>query len=107
MLFTFPSQYWFAIGLSGVFSLTGWAPLFHARFLVSRATQDATRLRQAVVYGTITVYGSTFQRILLIKCLAISWSYNPTHAVTWVVWAIPRSLATTRGIIIIFFSYRY
>ncbi len=35
------------------------------------------------MYRTITVYGSTFQRILLIKCLAISWSYNPTHAVTW------------------------
>ncbi len=25
----------------GVFSLTGWAPQFHARFLVPRATQDA------------------------------------------------------------------
>ena len=34
-------------------------------------------------------------------------SYNPRHAVTWLVWANPRSLATTRGIIIIFFSYGY
>ena len=34
-------------------------------------------------------------------------SYNPTHAVTWVVWALPRSLATTGGIIVIFFSCRY
>ena len=42
MLFTFPSQYWFAIGLSGVFSLTGWAPLIHTEFLVLRATQDTT-----------------------------------------------------------------
>ena len=25
MLFTFPSRYWFAIGLSGVFSLAGWS----------------------------------------------------------------------------------
>ena len=25
VLFTFPSRYWFTIGLSGVFSLTGWA----------------------------------------------------------------------------------
>ena len=58
VLFTFPSRYWFAIGLSGVFSLTGWAPQFHARFLVPRATRDATRLRQAVVYGTITLYGA-------------------------------------------------
>ena len=44
MLFTFPSQYWFAIGLSGVFSLTGWSRQIHARFLVSRATQDTTTL---------------------------------------------------------------
>ena len=44
VLFTFPSQYWFAIGLSGVFSLTGWAPLVHTEFLVLRATQDTTRL---------------------------------------------------------------
>ena len=47
VLFTFPSQYWFAIGLSGVFSLTGWSRLVHARFLVSRATQDTTTLRSA------------------------------------------------------------
>ena len=40
VLFTFPSRYWFTIGLSGVFSLTGWAPLIHTGFHVSRATQD-------------------------------------------------------------------
>ena len=33
--------------------------------------------------------------------------YNPNIAVTTLVWANPRSLATTRGIIIIFFSCRY
>ena len=65
MLFTFPSRYWFAIGLSGVFSLTGWAPLFHARFLVPRATQDTTRLQSSVVYGTITLYGRLFQGVPL------------------------------------------
>ena len=40
MLFTFPSRYWFTIGLKGVFSLTGWSRQFHAEFLVLRATQD-------------------------------------------------------------------
>ena len=40
-------------------------------------------------------------------CLAISWSYNPAGAVTPAVWAVPRSLATTGGIILIFFSCRY
>ena len=58
-------------------------------------------------YRAITVYGATFQTLLLNNFLARAWSYNPIHAVTHMVWAIPRSLATTRGIIIIFFSYRY
>ena len=35
------------------------------------------------------------------------WSYNPHHAVTSWVWAVPRSLATTCGITIVFFSYGY
>ena len=51
VLFTFPSQYWFAIGLSGVFSLTGWSRQIHARFLVSRATQDTTRVQLAQYTG--------------------------------------------------------
>ena len=47
VLFAFPSQYWFAIGLSGVFSLTGWSRQIHAEFLVFRATQDTAMLRLA------------------------------------------------------------
>ena len=40
MLFTFPSQYLFAIGLSVVFSLGGWCRRFQTGFLRSRPTQD-------------------------------------------------------------------
>ena len=40
VLFTVPSRYWYAIGLSGVFSLAGWARQIHTGLLVSRATQD-------------------------------------------------------------------
>ena len=58
-------------------------------------------------YATIMLYGWTFQNILLIIFRPTSRSYNPIHAVTWMVWAIPRSLATTGGIIVIFFSCRY
>ncbi len=47
------------------------------------------------------LYGCTFQNILLTNFLATAWSYNP-HAVTWVVWALPCSLATTGGIIVYF-----
>jgi hypothetical protein len=42
VLFTFPSRYLFTIGLSGVFSLTGWYRLIHAKFLWFRTTQDST-----------------------------------------------------------------
>ena len=40
VLFTFPSRYWFTIGLLGVFSLTGWSRRIQTGFLVSRPTQD-------------------------------------------------------------------
>ena len=44
VLFTFPSRYWFTIGLSGVFSLTRWCWQIQAGFLRSRPTQDTTML---------------------------------------------------------------
>ena len=37
----------------------------------------------------------------------MSWSYNPKIAETILVWAVPRSLATTSGITFVFFSSRY
>ena len=80
VLFTFPSRYWFAIGLPGVFSLTGWSPLIHARFLVPRATQDATRPS-----GGSRVRGC-----------------HPLRPAV-----LPLSLATTRGITVVFFSCGY
>lgn len=42
VLFTFPSQYWFTIGLSGVFSLGGWCRRIQRGFLRSPPTQDPT-----------------------------------------------------------------
>ena len=45
MLFTFPSRYWFTIGLLRVFSLAGWSRRIHTGFHVSRATQDTATLR--------------------------------------------------------------
>ena len=47
MLFTFPSRYWYTIGLSRVFSLAGWTRRIHAGLHVSRATQGAARLHLA------------------------------------------------------------
>ena len=53
-------------------------------------------------YQTVTVYGRTFQNVPLTMLATTAWSYNPTGAVTSVVWALPRSLATTGGIIVYF-----
>ena len=42
-----------------------------------------------------------------IKCMSTTLSYNPRHAETPLVWAPPRSLATTCGITFVFSSCRY
>ena len=102
MLFTFPSRYWFAIGLSGVFSLAGWSRRIRAEFLVLRVTQDNTRPHRASVTGlspslmelsrTFSSH-SEYHNVVLLPRICIA-----THA----VWALPRSLATTGGIISLF-----
>jgi hypothetical protein len=56
VLFTFPSQYWFAIGLSRVFSLAGWCRQIHTGFLRSRATQDTNYTINTFGYGILTLY---------------------------------------------------
>ena len=58
--------------------------------------------KNSFLYGIITLYDYTFQYILVTILCPKSWSYNPNIAVTTLVWANPRSLATTRGIIIYF-----
>ena len=46
VLFNFPSRYCSTIGHQVVFSLTGWSPLIHTRFHVSRTTLDTTSQTQ-------------------------------------------------------------
>ena len=105
VLFTFPLRYWFTIGVWGVFSLTRWCWQFHARFLRSRTTQDTTRPQQFPPTGlspAMAQLSRWFRLMSISKC-------GPTtpkrHAA--LVWALPFSLATTLGIIIIFFSSGY
>ena len=50
-------------------------------------------------YRAFTVCGVTFQTLPLATLLATARSYNPAEAGTSAVWALPRSLATTGGII--------
>ena len=56
------------------------------------------------VYAPLTLYGGTFQNLPLTILLAMSRSYYPSEAGTSLVWALPRSLATTGGITILFSS---
>ena len=74
---------------------------------MSRATQDTAMLQSHFVYGGVTLSADVFQHLLLCDFLATSRSYNPSMAGTTLVWALPRSLATTWGIILIFSSSRY
>jgi hypothetical protein len=71
---------------------------------VLRATQDTTTVYIGFMYATIMLYGDTFQSLPFSNISPISWSYNPINAVTSMVWANPRSLATTYGIIQLFSS---
>ena len=90
------------IGLTGVFSLTGWSRQIRAGFLVSRVTQDTTKLLLAsntelsssLVELSRTFFSqSVYYSVVLLPqgCIA-----------TTLVWALPRSLATTWGIIHLF-----
>ena len=102
MLFTFPSRYSFAIGLPGVFSLAGWSRRIRAEFLVLRVTQDATRPH---LYSYTGLSPSLMQ---LSRCFHSAFGYHdvvlqpPLCIATQEVWALPRSLATTGGIIVYF-----
>ena len=102
VLFTFPSRYWFAIGLPGVFSLAGWSRRIRAELLVLRVTQDTTKPRCATITGlspsTVQLSRWFFSRAEYYHVVL-----QPRMCVaTQAVWALPRSLATTEGIIQLF-----
>ena len=106
VLFTFPSRYLFTIGLSGVFSLTRWSWLIHTEFLVFRATQDTTRFK-LLTCTRLSLSLACLSKQFHFTHIIISQSYNPTIAETIMVWANPRSIATTWGITFVFFSSGY
>ena len=78
VLFTFPLQYWFTIGLLVVFRLTRWCWWIQTGFLRPRPTQDTPMYIKHSAYRTVTLFGSAFQRFLL--CF-ISQCWSPTTPV--------------------------
>ena len=107
VLFTFPSRYQFTIGLSGVFSLTGWSRWIQSRFHVPRPTQDTHKIYKTVPIRDYHSLWCVFPNTSNPALQPISGSYNPHIAVTIWVWAVPISLATTLGITFVFFSSAY
>jgi hypothetical protein len=62
VLFTFPSRYLYTIGRQRVFSLGRWSSRIPAGFPVSRGTRELlSGSLHVFVYGTITLFGRTFQ----------------------------------------------
>ena len=61
VLFTFPSRYLSAIGHRGVFRLNGWSRQIHTEFQGFRVTWENASQARTYTYGTITLYGATFQ----------------------------------------------
>ena len=74
------------------------------RFHVPRRTQDSTRSAPNFDYGACTLFGGPFNVLLLSVTVP---RRGPTTPALRLVWARPRSLAATKGIIVIFFSSRY
>ena len=79
VLFTCPSRYSSTIGHTGVFSLGGWSPQFHARTLVPGVTQELYYHECIVfVYRALTVSGAPFQGTSAAFVNRSCGSYNPT-----------------------------
>jgi len=106
VLFTFPSRYSFTIGLRGVFSLSGWCRIIQPGFPLSRPTQD-TRQKTNTSGTGLSPSMVCLPRQLPSRLFSLRRSYNPAPAVTDTVWASPFSLATTRGITVVFSSSAY
>ena len=102
MLFTFPSRYWFAIGLIRVFSLAGWSRLIRAEFLVLRVTQDTAMPASASCKGLSPAMATLSSVFHSPKQCNVAVLQPRRRVATPPVWALPRSLATTRGIIHLF-----
>ena len=69
---------------------------------MSRATQDTATGNTRCAYGALTLCGRAVRRVPLARVPPTARSYNPGAASTAPVWAAPRSLATTGGIIRLF-----
>ena len=90
--------------LNGAFSLGGWSLQLPTGFHVSRSTQDTSFYRRLSYTGLLPSMVQLSNCILLTYCQIMK-SYNPRSEN--LVWALPASLAATRGIEFSFSSSGY
>ena len=74
------------------------------RFHVPRRTQDSTRSAPNFDYGACTLFGGPFNVLLLSVTVP---RRGPTTPALRLVWALPRSLAATKRIVLTFLSSGY
>ena len=105
VLFTFPSQYCFAIGHQVVFRLGGWSPHLPTGFLVSRGTLETTRCLQI----SHTRLSRSLVELPSPFCYPRQCIYRPEtpEELLPLVWPCSISLATTLEISFDFFSSPY
>ena len=77
MLPTFPSRYWYTIGLPIIFSLAAWSPQIQTGFHVSRPTQVALSTHPRYLYGPFTLSGPTFQTVPVPGCVFMNAPTTP------------------------------
>ena len=80
--FTFPSRYWFTIGLSGVFSLSGWCRQIQTGFLRSRPTQDTRQIKNFTCTG-LSPSLALLSRQLLLPFLIVMQVLQPRYNVSY------------------------
>ena len=83
---------------SRVFSLGGWSPRFPTGLACPVVLRHSDPLPSAFADGTLTRCGQPFQCCLASVLAAWCQGLQP-HPPWWMVWAVPRSLATTSGIV--------
>ena len=77
MLPTFPSRYWYTIGLPKVFSLAAWSPQIQTGFHVSRPTQVPVSKHTRCLYGIVTLCDRTFQNVPVPVRLSVTGPTTP------------------------------
>ena len=109
VLFIFPSRYLFAIGLGTVFSFRGQLPpILHTMSKV-RDSKITLRMHNLSTWTGLSPYLALYSKETYAGgCTGKgSQDYNAQASLSFTSWALPGSVALTKGIIFIFFSSAY